>query len=102
MPRHQSQLSARVAGPPPRPRRRRLSHIAVNTAKATCSEGKAFPDASTALRKASDPACDGSTSGGGTVVGQRMKTTKPAALRTTAAAAYEASALPDTRSDGAR
>jgi hypothetical protein len=58
--------------------------MAVNTAKATCSDGKALPPTSVALRNCSAGYCDQSTANTGTVVGKNQNTARPIAAMTAA------------------
>src|SRR3979490_2870926 len=53
------------------------STIAVNTAKAACNDGQAFPDASIVLRNWSDRYSDQSIAGSGIFVGRTRNIARP-------------------------
>src|SRR3569832_2546084 len=79
MPAHHSQLSKRIGQPVLAFFNRTSSQMAVNNAKATCSEGKALAARSSFLSTDIRECCDQSTAKPGTAVGQLKKMVRPIA-----------------------
>src|SRR5260221_5588415 len=94
MPRHHSTLHASTARGARTAVNCPWSTTAVNTAKAACKDGKAFPEASTPLRNASEGHWDQPTAPSGTFVGTAMNVPRPPMIMAKHAAAQAASSRP--------
>src|SRR5882757_1364758 len=80
MPRHHSILHASSARGARTAVNCLCSTTAVNTAKAACSDGQAFPDTSIVLRNWSEGYSDQSIAGSGIFVGRTRNIARPATI----------------------